>query len=732
MMKMRMMMKTKRHTTSLPLSFSTVGTRPAYSPRMEIDFRSTIEALEGRIAPAIISVDFTGGALTITSDNGDHAFTIEALDATTFQLTGGTGTQFQVGSDPAVDSLRLTGPIKSLNATLGSGLDFFDIIGLNVGGDVSIDAGAGNNNLEIISLNSKGSLEITGGDNNDDIILGSGSVIVKKNLTVDLGDGTNFFRTAASITQAGGDLTFTGGTGNDTVELASATIIVGKSASFTFGGGNASLQLTTSQVSTRNDFIFDSLGTMAGETSTLGVGGGQIKTGGSLVYRDGAATSVITSNIFGSRFAGKLDVVTGGGSYNLQATGLAAQSIEVDASASAGGVFNIVNFGGSTGKLINFKGGDAGDNVTITETLGKPVSVIIDLGEGQNSANFQFFNTSLKNISVTGGAGVDNLQALLLNAKISGAINVDLGDAETTSNFQFINSRMAGVLSVAHGDSTGASTLAIAGIDSQIGGIEHTSNAAIGTFNIEALGNFVVKGAVNFTGLAGDHEVTFGSVGGGKVGKGISLDLGDGSNQVTASLSSWTTKSFAITGGTGGDTVFVSGNANLGAVNFSLGAGNNLTSFEGEPGFFLIARTFAFTSTSGTAEADTLNIARLQVLGKFDAKFGDAQSSLQLNDSSIGSIFSVDTGAGMDTVNIDTLDRGTGVTLAKPTTILLGEGNDTLILGGNSASQLLTTKSKFRADGGAGTNTVANSPTNIFAKDPVFENFVEPVGAFSL
>lgn len=53
----------------------------------------------------------------------------------------------------------------------------------------------------------------------------------------------------------------------------------------------------------------------------------------------------------------------------------------------------------------------------------------------------------------------------------------------------------------------------------------------------------------------------------------------------------------------------------------------------------------------------------------------------------------------------------------------LGEGNDMLVIGGNGTTQLLTTRSTFRADGGAGADTLTNSTNNIFAKEPEFIGF---------
>lgn len=470
----------------------------------------------------MVTVDFSGGALTLTGDAGDHSFTIEALDATTFQLSGGLDTQFKLGSDPATDTLRLTGSIKSLTATLGAGIDNFDIVGLNVAGDVTIDAGAGTNNLEIIALTAKGSLEITGGGGNDDVILGSGAVVVKKNATIDLGDGDNLFRTAAILMQIGGELSYTGGNNDDTVQFAQGKVVIGRDAILTFGAGSASMEASASNIKVGKNLVFDSTGSLAGENSSLTLTSGLIDVRGDLIYRDGAANSQISTGFIGSQVVrGNLHVTTGGGTYNLTLLGaIAAKTQDINASASAGGTFTSNTFGGKTTQTTNFTGSDAPDNVTISQFSIKPVSITANMGGGNNNFNLQAFSSVLKGLTVIGGSGNDQVSATMFGSTITGGIDIQNGDGPATTTLQLLGTKMKGLLSVSNGADAGASSLVISSFGTQLGGIDFTTGAAMNTFAITGPNDLSIKGAVRFTGGAGNDTVDLSGLGGGKVGKG--------------------------------------------------------------------------------------------------------------------------------------------------------------------------------------------------------------------
>jgi hypothetical protein len=686
---------------------------------MDPHTHSKVEALESRVAPATITVDFSGGILNLTSDDGDHIFFITALDATTVELDGGPDTVFQQGSE-TTDTLRLTGPIKSLTATLGSGGDSLDITGLNVAGNINIDLGEGTNKVEILSLTTKGSLEITGGAGIDNVNLGTANVLVRKDLSLQLGDGTNSLLISANPLQVGGQLTYTGGSGSDTARFSAAKAAIGGNATFTFGAGNAELSFDGS-VKFGRDLVFDSTGSLAAENSKLDLSSSSVNVRRDLIFRDGAANSKITANQIGSPAANRNFMVeTGAGTYDVSLLGtLGARLLDFDASASSGGIFTYSGSASKTGQII-FTGGDGSDIFNAAGINNKPLSITANLGGGNNESQLQFSASTIKGITITGGDGEDTLEANIFGSKVPGSINIDNGAGPATTTLQLQNAILNGEIRVTNGSGPGSADVSIAGIASKIGGISYTTDTASSSFSLVGSLDLAIKGAVRVTGGAGGDSVNLGVIG-ARIGKGITLDLGDGGNSVSGSFGSLFTRSLIITGGTGSDSLTLDGVGNLGVVNLNLGAGNNSAMFVGTFGF-LTARTFTFSSAS-TVDIDALSLALVQVLGKFNAQFGAGTSLFLLNDSIIGSVFTVDTGAGGDTVNIDTQNTGAGVLLAKSAILTLGEGNDVLTIGGNGTTQLLTTKSRFRADGGNGSDTLTNSPNNIFAKEPEFIDF---------
>src|SRR5688500_16668683 len=93
-----------------------------------MDTHSRIEALESRIAPAVVAVDFTDGILNLTGATDDHKFAIEAIDATTFQLRAMPETTFLLqGAVTPTSLLRLSGAIEGITGSFGAGIDDIDI-----------------------------------------------------------------------------------------------------------------------------------------------------------------------------------------------------------------------------------------------------------------------------------------------------------------------------------------------------------------------------------------------------------------------------------------------------------------------------------------------------------------------------------------------------------------------------------------------------------------------------
>jgi hypothetical protein len=704
---------------------------------------SRIEALESRIAPATVTVSLLGGALNLAGDGGPHDVTIRALDASTFQLTGAAGTLFHMdGVATDSDTLVLVSPLKSFTATLGDGDDKLSLIGLNIGGDVTIDGGAGTNGTNIDTVAIKGSLKITGGAGADTVKATGGTFSVKKDAIVELGDGGNSFTTEASLIQIGKSLSYTGGSGVDSFTVPKGGASIGGNLSITLGAGASTVGVqVTSIFSVGKNLIVDSSASLAGDTVSLSLTSYFGKIGGDLKITDGAANLSFTQYFIGlNSVRGNFNVVTGGGTsaFYFQTLQLTGKSITIDASASSSSTVSFIGYAGSILKGFKYTGGSGPDTVSfqVLGGAGRAFNSALDisLGDGDNSAAIGTYGSTFKTVSVTGGTGKDQVTLAAIGGKAS-SVKIDNGDGLAVTYIGLFNSTISGALSVINGADPGLSQLSFAVANSTIGSFDYTSEAGKNDISLGTavaggsglpltLGGLTVKKTMHIATGSGDDSLNFGTAANVKVGKEIKLELGDGTNLVTGTPSNVVTKKFSFTGGSGQDTIsLVGASNNLGAVALTLGAGVNAATLSGGGAGTMMLSSLSFTSTSAAADTDSLTLARVLVSGKLDAKLGAGISALTIDDSTFGNLFMIDTGAGADTVKIDNGATNTGTVLVKAAVLNLGDGDDLLILGGNGTTSLLKTKAAFSADGGTGSNTLNNDGGNVFAKDPVFTNF---------
>ncbi|MHA3772964.1 beta strand repeat-containing protein [Verrucomicrobiota bacterium sgz303538] len=733
-----------------------------------------IEVLENRIAPAaIITVSLDKGALTLNADDGDHEFSVTALDSSTFELKAVGDTLFQMGSDAPIDTLLLTSPLKSLTATLGDGADKMSLIGLSIGGNVTIDGGAGDNSLNLSTVAVKGGLQVSGGSGMD-AINATGTLSVKKDAILDLAAGDNSLVVAGDNFQVGGNFSYTGGSGADGLTVVNGVMSVGKEMSLKFGSGNGNANVAAiSSFSVGKNLIFDTSASLAEETTSFGLLSLMTRIGGDVRVTDGAASSTFTIASAGS--VGKINVESGAGAANATVAylQLKTKAIEFDASKSSESSLQVVGLGSAgSATAIKYTGGVGTDGLTAIGIGG--ASVIAELGDGDNSAMLANIGGSAKTIKVTSGTGTDSIIVAVVSGNTSNvdiqsgngndnvvvavangsASNIDIESGTGTKQTTLVlaNAKVSGNISITH-PAADAAAFNSAFLNAKIGNLEYTSGAAtnvlsfgfaggsfpipiggipgipgadpeadpvVGSFSLVS-GLSVTKGIHVVTG-GGNDKVSFDGNMNVKVGQGIDLELGAGDNEVSGTVTNFVTKSLKVTGGDGADLVTLGGSGNFGAVALTLGAGANSAILSGGVVPLAIA-SLSFVSTGAADTADSLTLARIISAGNLSANFGAGASTLRINDSTIGGSSDADTGAGGDLVEIDAAATNAGTVLVKAATIKLGDGDDTLILGGNGTSSLLTTKSTFSADGGSGTNTLTNGAGNVLAKDPKFLSF---------
>lgn len=711
------------------------------------EFAGRIEALEARIAPAVVNVSFVNGILTLTGDATDNEVTITAVDAG-FALDGAGTTVFHQDG-VAVDTgvVVFAKPLKSIVATFGDAADSLTLAGLKLAGDVTINGGGGDNTITVTeSLLIKGGLKITGAGGTDEVNFARGAVSVGKDFTLDLGDGDNSVKATVTSFQVGKSLSYTGGSGKDDLSVGTAIFKVGGDFLATVKGGASSFSFGAQAFTVGKNLTYDASASGGGDTaglisvaSTYQVKGTTTIIGGAGVVgasMTATPTSVVTN--------GNLKIVAGTGTVQFGASSVFYGLVTVDGANSAG-----VNFSGF-GKGLNFTGGNGVDKVQFYGMSGG--SVIVDAGDGANEILVSSQLKAFKDVLITAGADEDKVQvsalasgagrldiqtgagndAVVVYAVKSefGSLSIQTGTDEDTTALSLHDSAASGVLALKSG-SGGKSAFDLNFQNSSVGSFDLNSEAettvafspaVVSVF--QPTSGFTVKGDLSIkTGDATD-KVDFSKTTNVKVGKNLTINLGGGSNEFKATgMVNFTTKALTVVGGDDSTTFDLqSSGGTLGVVKVNNGPGALSMTLGGSVVPLAIA-SLDFTSTSSAVESDTLTLSRVVVAGKLNAKFGEGDSQFETTDSIFKNAVAIDTGAGNDEVWLDTLGSVVSyvpTVFTGPVSILLGADDDKLTIGSSDPYQIVTTKGTFTADGGTGTNTLNNGNQNVFAQTPVF------------
>ena len=651
---------------------------------------SSIEVLESRIAPAgIVTVDLTAGTLGLTAASStSHFFSVEGIVPGSIVLSAQSGTLFHMGTGADTDLLVF--PIKSvanLHVNL-AGDNIVTLSQLNLAGDLNIDLGADqgvlSNQLQIQGATVKGSFNLHAENSNYNVNIGPGSLVVKKDATIDLGNAGERMILNSDLLSVGGNFSVTDGANKDTLQITSTVVKIGGSASLTLASGSLS------QVSfTANTF----------------------SVGKDLTVSTGLSASVF-SFAGSAKIKGIIDVI--GGNVGVQATKLAAKSIQVDGSSTAAGLgLNLTNSsipGGISTKqaLLSF----AEQNSAIGP-------VIVHAPDGPNSLMIQGSGGSLKGLSYIGGSGHDVSNITLVGTKIAGAVDLEEGDNTGTNTINLSGgASIGGMLQVIEG-SGGLAELDLLGANAKIGGLNFTTGDQINpTFSLAGSTNLSLKNGLNvdFETTNGDCFVDLSSAS-LHVGKAITLTLKGQFAQVQSSELGLTAKGFQVTSTAATNTFELSTeHSSFGAVAFVLATNDNTFEME-NLGAASKMTSFSYKSAGTAPKSEEVLFAGLQVSGKTDVQMGNGTADFMMMDTSIGGLFNLSTGDGDGTISI-----GGQITFAKAVTINLGAGDDDLTLGGDGVRSVVTAKSTFSVDGGAGANTISNVK-NHFAVTPVLTGF---------
>ena len=698
---------------------------------------SSIEALESRIAPAgLITVSLSKGALVLTGDSADHDFTITGFGADTIQLQAAPGTLFHQDGQADTDTLLLTGPLKSVSIKLSDGADHVALAGVSVAGDLAIDGGGGSNSIEFQALAVAGSLKVAGGAGADTVQGGGSSVTVKKDVNLQLGDGTNFAGFDGSLFQVGGQFIYQGGAGSDTVALESFTQTISGNTTITTGAGGAGIRFGEASVTKlAKKVTFDTSGSLAGETTTVSLSG-QLSMGSDFQMTDGAADLTYTvagqflpTNTFDVR--GKWTVVSGAGLVFGQAyADVTAGSITLDVSGSSGSNLNTDTLTATKG--FNYIGSAGDDNVRLgflsqTDKKVSGSSLVVDLGTGANAFLLSSFSRSFQTSKVTSGNGADSISFIVANAKFA-SIDIQTGAGTDFTGISLFNSTVTGKISLAAAAGAEINSASVSGTNSVFGSVEFTSPRDYNSFAFSGnglAGGLTVKGKVKFVGGSGQDYIGISGTSFPFTIGSVDIALGEGTNNTSIGLQNGSIRSLIIAGGSGIDAVNIFGAGSIGSATLKLGSGFNNASFSGgepsTPADFhrMTIGSLTYLSDSTAAENESVNLKEVMMTGKFTGTFGAAVSGLYIEDSILGGPVSVSMGDGSDTVNIEIAhDSLTTTSFLQAATFDLGPGDDQLAFGDNLATAQVITKSTLKVIGGAGTNTILLDRGNVFAKPP--------------
>ena len=328
------------------------------------------------LADGSVTVDTTGGTLTITGDDAANSLDIFISgNAMYISPTSNTGL-----SGPSVVPLA---SVTNIVLRLGGGNDYVSAYGANITGDITVDAGAGN---DVVLLNGFGSakLTFTSGDGDDTVSI-VGCVI-------------------------SGDVAFDPGAGGGLSNIQASTI-----------GG--SLTVDARQATVASPEVNLTSLTVAGATSVLAgntVGLSVLQTGGTYTgrfsFRGGSQADGLTTT--GTTFESGFDVRGGTGDDTLQvfcqSTGIAS-SIKGDAGNDRIEWSATATDSRRTPRVNITLNAGAGNDIVRAVGSSVVASGTVKVITGGGNDEVEVANLSAPSLSVTQGGGTDTCSIYRLN-----------------------------------------------------------------------------------------------------------------------------------------------------------------------------------------------------------------------------------------------------------------------------------------------------------------------------
>lgn len=691
---------------------------------------STFELLESRIAPATVTATLAGGKLTIFGDAGtNEVFLNSQTDG--FNLTVSSGSHLVFNKTDLGDGATalIHGMVAEVSVDLGAGDDHFEVFGGSFSKDVTVKGGEGKDSIKTVNLQVGGTLSIDAGADDDTLMLESGLQVGK--LAVDLGTGTNQLQFNFTHLGTEGDAMIKAGSGVDTITTTQATTFsIGGNLSIALGGGDDSIGFGQDALNAPALFeVGGKLGIVQGPhagTFTVNLNPTDLRVRGDFSLAvDGKNGGTNNVNISGGTVAmlGKTAFKSTGAAADTVTINPAALTLDGVVSANLGDGKNAVTIGAivsaSLGSL-SYKGGTGDD--TLAFTSNSPITVLgastVALGDGANALSEAYTSSTMQSLTfggglaVTGGKGADSVSLEVFDIAIGGAgaklalggggdtvtlnthntlviygsLNATSGIGDTTVTLESPFLAVRGGVSATFG--SGQDTLDLHGGRVEVaGGIKFTATGAGGDLlNLASGSDLGVKGATTLKGDAGALDFTV-----------------TANNEFDFGSVSITTKAG------GGSTSFNGGGDIQGKFTYSGGTGANTLTMgrEAYPTIYL-HDAFAMTSAAATAGA-SLKLHNVTALAAVTTKLGAAADTVALDNASFLDALTLDTGDGGDHIDLGNDGSVNGnLVLYGAIRILAGAGDDTVALGGMHAVEIHAPAAAVLVDGGTGNDTVTN------------------------
>jgi hypothetical protein len=341
-------------------------------------------------------------------------------------------------------------------------------------------------------------------------------------------------------------------------------------------------------------------------------------------------------------------------------------------------------------------------------TLRIDKNVTFQGGTSSGTNNYQLAGSDLSiggSLKITAAEGTDQIAVSTgNNFTVGGGVTLNGGEGQNAMGISGSTIRIGGNVQLTSLTQTGASNIGISGTILEVGGGIKISQGNDGSNSQISASLASIKGAVSVKTGNGADTVQINSSSFSAKG-GIQVQTGAGNSNTSLNLGIGTNVgAIKIVSGDADDFVSVIGAGRIAAYSAALGKGTNSAAINGNGPSGLQIGSIKMLSQSTSAQNDGFSLSYAAVLGATQVNLGEGSSSVSVDSISAGGAFTVITGAGTDTVQIE-ISSGSESIFTKIVKIQLGAGTDSLTIGGGTAVRKAIFKGPFLADGGADSDT---------------------------